>query len=286
MKKILLSGFALGITSLAFSQCVISGIPASMCEEDAPVTATVLEPSGVFSGPGMVGDVFDPSLAGPGTHTITFEYTASGYEVDESIAYAPIDISSGSTSLPLGDDAVSAYLPIGFTFNFFGNDYTDFKIGSNGFITFNASSSAGCCSGQFIPNSAFPNELIAFAWEDLDPGNGGAPATNLIRYKTTGVAPFRVLVMEYYNVDHWPSGDGVFAHVQLYETTNCIEIHVGSQPQAGTHTLGIENADGTEAYAAVGKNRSGWTATNYAVSFCQLTGCTGTFVTSDVINNI
>ncbi|MCB9269369.1 MAG: HYR domain-containing protein [Lewinellaceae bacterium] len=106
------------------------------------------------------------------------------------------------------------------------------------------------------------------AWEDLDPGNGGAPGVNLLRYETVGTAPNRVLVLELYNVDHYPSGDRVSLHLQLYESTNVIEIHTTSQPATCcNHTQGIENATGTVAYAVPGRNSTTWTATNDAYSF-------------------
>ena len=50
----------------------------------------------------------------------------------------------GSHSVSLSvDDQYSILLPIGFSFNFYGNLYTNFVISSNGFITFNASDASG-----------------------------------------------------------------------------------------------------------------------------------------------
>ena len=190
-----------------------------------------------------------------------------GYEIDQTGTFAPIDISSGATNVSLGDDQVSGSLPIGFDFNFYGNDYSNFFISSNGFITFNAGTNSGCCSGQFIPNTNNPNNLIAFAWEDLDPGNGGQPAINLVRYNTIGSAPNRILVMEFFNVDHFPSGDAVTSQVHLFEGSNKIEIHTTAQPAGGSHTQGLENADGTEAIATPGRNAQAWTVSNDYVSF-------------------
>lgn len=190
----------------------------------------------------------------------------SSYDVSTK-AFAPITITNGST-VYLGDDDVSAGLPIGFRFNFWGNDYTDFHISSNGFITFNPSSQSGCCAGQNLPSPNAPNNLIAFAWEDLDPGNGGQPHINLIRYQTIGTAPDRILIVEFFNVDHYPSGDRVTTQIHLIESNHSIEIHTTSQSDSrGAHTMGIENANGTDAVTVTGRNSALWTATNEAVVF-------------------
>ncbi|MCK4630787.1 MAG: hypothetical protein KAT40_05050, partial [Bacteroidales bacterium] len=52
-----------------------SGLGSDYCLDDSPVTLTGSPAGGTFSGPGMTGDVFDPSDAGAGTHNITYNYT-------------------------------------------------------------------------------------------------------------------------------------------------------------------------------------------------------------------
>lgn len=53
----------------------ITPVPG-LCTTDSPVTLTAVDPGGVWSGTGVSGSSFDPSVAGTGTHTIT--YTISG----------------------------------------------------------------------------------------------------------------------------------------------------------------------------------------------------------------
>ena len=45
--------------------------------------------------------------------------------------------SSNPTSVSLSDDEHSGVVPIGFTFNYYGNNYTQCVISSNNYITFN-----------------------------------------------------------------------------------------------------------------------------------------------------
>jgi hypothetical protein len=275
MKKKLLLGLTIGLGTLSYAQCDISGVNPVMCLTDAPVEMIIDSPGAAFVGSGVSGSIFSPADAGIGVHTITVSAPGDGYTVEEG-TYGPIDISTGATTVGgLGDDNYVGSFPIGFNFTFFGATYTQFYIGSNGFMGFTGGMPSGCCSGQNIPNTSTPNNVIAFAWEDLDPGNGGAPVENLVRYKTTGTAPNRILTMEFYNVDHWSNGDNVTLHTQLYETTNCIEIHNTIQPQVGTHTQGIENASGTEAYTPPGRNASGWNGGPDMWRFCPNVGCSG-----------
>jgi hypothetical protein len=108
-----------------------------------------------------------------------------------NIAYAPQP--NAGTSLVLGDDQVSAAVPIGFTFTFMCNAYTNLYISSNGFLSFNAAVSSGCCSGQICPTAAGnPNNYVAAFWNDLYPPGGGT-----IRYQTLGVTPNRIFVVTY-----------------------------------------------------------------------------------------
>lgn len=190
-----------------------------------------------------------------------------GYNVDQEGTFNPASITG--TSVSLGDDTVSGALPIGFNFNFFENEYDQFYISSNGFITFSDGSDSGCCSGQSLPYTSAPNNLIAFAWDDLNPSSGGT-----VRYETIGSAPTRVLVVEFNNVPFYSSSNTVTSQVKLFENSNRIEIHSTSIASSGGMTQGIENIDGTDAQFLEGRNASTWSATEDYVAFYSAGGNT------------
>ncbi|HIA07392.1 MAG TPA: hypothetical protein EYN71_11980, partial [Flavobacteriales bacterium] len=173
-----------------------------------------------------------------------------------AIPFAPIS-GSGWTNVFLLDDQVSGALPIGFNFDFYCNTYSQFWISSNGWMTF-TSTILSDLSEDAIPNTFTPNNIIAFAWDDLAPNYGGT-----IEYKTVGAAPNRILVMRFVGVPHCCSGltPTVSTQVLLYETTNTIEIHNDNvQNDGGTMTQGIENDTGTDGVATPGRNQTVWSA--------------------------
>ncbi|GEM_PF-4649469 len=46
----------------------------TLCEDDQPVTLSGSPAGGTYSGPGVVGNTFDPSITGPGTHVLQYSY--------------------------------------------------------------------------------------------------------------------------------------------------------------------------------------------------------------------
>lgn len=171
------------------------------------------------------------------------------------------------------DGVVSATVPIGFTFNFTGTDFTDIKISSYGYITFNTAHTTaqisngifgefGSASGMNDAIGADPTIGPFFApfWAIMRTASTGA-----VRYKTTGSAPNRVFSIEYLNM--LISQSGTFSSstptlsftVNFYETTN--EIKVNYKRESGTPDFEFMNFLGFPFYAngEIGMaNSSGW----------------------------
>jgi uncharacterized repeat protein (TIGR01451 family) len=175
------------------------------------------------------------------TGTWTAATALAGYTADATIPVNFQDIAGTGTAFTLTDDSVSAALPIGFSFDFFGAANTSAFVSSNGFMTFTPGSGNGCCSGQALPNPAAPNNLIAGWWEDLNPSAGGT-----FHYQTLGAAPNRVFIAQMTDVPHFAAGNLVTLQYKLFEGSNNVEVHYLAAPSdGGTHSAGIENADGT-----------------------------------------
>ena len=203
--------------------------------------------------------------------TVQLNATASGSTYNSylgsNIPYAPV--SGTGTLVSLTDDAVSPAKPIGFTFNFFGQNYTDFYISSNGLITFSPNMPAQPVYGEFISSTSNPNNFIAMAWNDLNPQNAGSS----VSYFNTGSAPNRKLVVKY-TTSHY--GGTIYPFVVqgvLFEGSNVIEIHTTTISDASAFdsdartTQGVENADGTQGVPVPGRNSAIFSANNEAYQF-------------------
>ena len=137
------------------------------------------------------------------------------------IDFAPV--SGTGIAGPSGDDVLGGPYPIGFSFNYYGNTFTNVYISTNGFISFDAGAGTGCCTGQVMPNALAPNNAIAVAWEDYNTGSGGT----IDYFSLTG--PNR-LVVRYNSVSRYlgSSTGGVNnSEIILYQD-GTIEMHVTS----------------------------------------------------------
>jgi len=99
-------------------------------------------------------------------------------------------VPASASTLSLADDDATQ-VALGFTFNFFGTDYTNIWVGSNGFITFGAGDSN---FSQSVADFLNDEPRIAGWWDDLDPSDGGTvdatgDATQMV-VSWTGVPQF------------------------------------------------------------------------------------------------
>ncbi len=257
----------------ANAQCSFTGLDTIYCANDSAVAMTPSGTAGAFTGAGVTDSIFNPMTAGAGIHTVTYtDPDPNYYTIDQTGTYAPV--AGTGTAVSLSDDQTSAALPIGFTFTFFGIDYTQFYISSNGFLGFTAGMSQGCCSGGTIPTAGNPDNFIAFSWDDMyPPGNGS------IEYFVTGSAPNQALVVNFYDIPSCcGSTPAVNTQIIMYETTGLIEIHTEYANGVNPGTMGIENVDGSIGFAVPGRNSEAWpNLTNDYVAF--IPGCV---VTQDV----
>lgn len=267
------------------SQCLISGLSSSYCVNSPASTLTTAAAGGSLTGPGVSGNVFNPASAGVGSHTLHYNYCSKSYSM-ESIPY--VNLSNGTYVIPqLPDNGVSAALPIGFTFKFFCDTFSNVYISSNGFISFSPNQPDGCCQGLSLPTSttAAPKNIIALCWSDLNPSFGGT-----IRHQLFGTAPNRIFMVNYNCIFHHNNGNGgdpVTGFILLYETSNIIEINLGIKAAPTVtinETTGIQDATGTIAFSVPGKNgTSNWSSSFQAYRFTPGPSCEVT-ATTNVVN--
>lgn len=160
-----------------------------------------------------------------------------------------IDISGTGTDVvgSLNDDNFIGPFPIGFSFDFFGNSYTEIYINSNGWIGFD-STDPGTAAGRnnvTIPSAAAPNNMIAVFWDDMNPDDPDPGNTHVYHGPGPGssfVVTFERLPEFGADADGWIS-----TQVVLYSDGNIVinNMDNGSTLDLTGATVGIENADGT-----------------------------------------
>ena len=145
--------------------------------------------------------------------------------------------ATGGTPHPMGDDA---YYPLSLAapFTFYGNTYNNLYIGSNGIATFQLP--ANKWPGE-IPDPATPNNGIYAFGTDMNPENGTQGNIYHLWVDDT------TLVVEWHEVEHYPSGNPETFEIILDTATGLVTIQylVVSDPTAVFP--GVENAAGTEA---------------------------------------
>ena len=221
--------------------------------------------------PALGPDQLLPCGVGTTTLTANLSQCGTGNNPNQTTNYTVASIpyvaqTNTGTSVFMTDDSQQGPFPIGFNFCFYGQTYSQFYIGSNGWISFSGGQPTTFTSSPLpTVNALVPKNCIMGPWQDWHPGIGGQ-----IKYQTSGVAPCRKLTVSWINMPMFSctGNQGTF-HIVIEESTNYISNYIQSKPaclqwQGGTATEGIHNAAGNAAVTVPGRNSTAWTANNDA----------------------
>ena len=163
------------------------------------------------------------------------------------------------------DDAISGAIPIGFTFTYNGNNYTNVYASSNGFLSFNPAATSSPTNNLTSPGSSLL-PLLAPLWDDLD----GTTATAAASYLTTGVAGSRIFTFEWLNWEWGAAANTpvISFQVKLYEANGRVEFIY--RPDAGA----VNTTSGGASVGVTG---------NIAGDFLSLASLNTTVVSSKVV---
>jgi uncharacterized protein (TIGR02145 family) len=172
------------------------------------------------------------------------------------------------------DDCTAGPFDIGFNFCFFSQNYSQFWIGSNGWISFSEPPPGNAWTTYIattIPNAApsVPKNVIFFPWEDWLPCYQGAID---VFFYTTGSAPDRKLVV-YWSMTTFFNGSCHNLHATfqavLHEQSSIIENNIINKPLCSNEnaTQGVQNIDGTIAFTATGRNYTQWSTMSESTRF-------------------
>jgi hypothetical protein len=143
-------------------------------------------------------------------------------------------ISGGSVlGTNLNNDDTFNAVPIGFTFNFMGNNYTTVSINANGYLKFG--SVLNNYSSYPIGDSFGDDSLVCALGSDLASINTGT-ATGVLSYTTLGISPNRTFVAQWANYTYNGNTDVLNFQIKLYESTNKIDVIYGNLTLSATFT--------------------------------------------------
>lgn len=118
----------------------------------------------------------------------------------------------GGAVLSLGDDSV-VLRTMPFAFPLYGESFTDVGVAANGFLRLGSTWGGTEYTNLSIANRAEPNALIAAAWDDWSPQNGGQ-----VTVRTVGTAPNRSFVVTWQDVPPYNEVGRASFQIVLYET--------------------------------------------------------------------
>ncbi|MDP2363221.1 MAG: T9SS type A sorting domain-containing protein [Ignavibacteria bacterium] len=141
-------------------------------------------------------------------------------------------------SFPNGtlDDGYTNAIPLGFNMKYYGTEYPNIYLSTNGFLSFTALTSSTYTNAQ-IPGTAVPNNMVAMFWDDLDGRTQGTvhrlqdgnkfyiQFTNWQKYLGTGSLTFQVV---------------------LYQNGKIMVYYNNMNATLNSATVGIENAAGND----------------------------------------
>src|SRR4030095_12551899 len=158
-----------------------------------------------------------PWIIPPGTNT-----AASYTWAQTSGSYTSVSgITLGTVS---NDDNTFINIPIGFTFNYDGTNYTTVDVNANGYIKFET------ISGSNYPYIlSLQTNIFAGFNNDLRANN----TTSTLIYTTTGAVGSRIMTIQWSNYGLYNAGyDGsdFSFQMKLYESANTVQIVFGPNP--------------------------------------------------------
>ncbi len=170
--------------------------------------------------------------------------------VDYTVSYPAFSWINTSTSTGITGDDDSKVFSLPFTFNFYGVNYNQVSICSNGFLSFTSTSTS--YQPKDIPNSDEPNALIAPFWRDLNPS-----ATGEITYYSDATK----FVVTWQGVKNYANSNTQTFQVIL-KSDGTIIFQYQNITNDVTTVIGIENQDGT-----AGKAYTGTPSNSFAIQF-------------------
>lgn len=195
-------------------------------------------------------------------------------------------LSPGTGLIALVSDDGSAPVTLPFTFEFYGQIYSSLRVHSNGALTFGWNEDIGASHQCPVLEANAPS--IYPQWMDLDPSAGGQ-----IYAASTGAAPNRIYLVEWYQMPRFGGAGSISFEVKLFESDNHIEVHYQDLDFGGSDfddgklaVLGLARPNDALLYSCDGaRGITGGQAIGYYPPLCDDTDGDGSCAGDDCDNN-
>jgi len=201
----------------------------------------------VFIDKGMQDVLSGPQAEQSGGPDV-FGYTYQDSDAPGGPTFSWVDIRAVGTNIPMtGDDVNTGPYPIGFNFPFYGTNFSNFRISTNGFVSFTSTLSA--LSNTTLPNtgSGVPENLLAVFWDDMN-----FLTVRRAYYYNDGTR----LIIQYQEVPRF--GDSTHPNtfeIILYPTGQIVYQYLSiTATTRNSHTIGMQNAAKTDGLQVVFNN--------------------------------
>lgn len=159
------------------------------------------------------------------------------------------------------NDVLSSSQTIPFAFNYYGTDFTSYKISDNGYITFDAAETVSNPANSALPSASAPKNSIMAFWDDLELEQNQNFLFAVVK-STLGTAPNRSHVIKWFQANHKDRNSeidellyfGIVLHEQGgFDIVHEAQLTLGTA-FTETATIGCNNGDGTEGITVSGPN--------------------------------
>ena len=170
-----------------------------------------------------------------------FGYRWADSDAPGGPAFIFTDISTSGTPIVFGsaDNSLSQIISLGMSFPFYGNTFGSMKVSTNGWLTFNTTSTVTLSLNGNLPSTTLPANSIAMFWDDLHLRGGS------VSYLNDGSR----FILQYTNVGRLsPStGQSYTFQLQLYPTGRILLLYQTMSGTLNSATIGVQ--DGTRTIA-------------------------------------
>ncbi len=169
-----------------------------------------------------------------------------------------VDITGVGTLVALtGDDGLSAAVPMGISFPFYGSNFSSVRICTNGFLSF--SDTATPYENQALPNAGAPANLVAPFWDDMDFG-----ATQRVYTHSDGAR----FIVSWVAVPHYQTGGPYTFQAIFYPTGEIRYQYLSMGTPTNSGSIGIQN--GAKTIGLTVAFNTNYVADNLAVRIIPL----------------